>query len=706
MSQPPSTSRQQGRATLAELSGADDFARRHIGPDHDEQAQMLAALGLGSLDELLDAAVPPSIRMARAAGAARRSDRGRRAGRAARPRGTQPGAHLAHRHGLLRHRHAPGDPAQPPGEPRLVHRLHAVPARDQPGAARGPAQLPDDGERPHRHGSGQRLHARRGHRGGRGDGHGPPALEERQRRVPRRCRHPSPDGRGAPDEGRAGGHRGGGRRPRRGRHAAGLRRPALATRARPGGSGTGGRSSSGCRRAAASSWWRRTCWRWSCWRRPVRGGPTSSWGRRSASACRSASVAPTPRSWPRATPTPAASPAAWSASAPTPRAGTPCAWPCRRVSSTSAASAPPATSAPRRCCWPTSPACTPCGTAPTACAASRERVHRLTGILARGLRDGGVEVVHDSHFDTITVRVPGRAAEVAAAARERGINLRPVDDDTLGVSLDETTTPAVVADVWEAFGVTASVEALDDTRRGCAARRPATLRRGAHPSGVPPLPQRARAAPLPAPPGRQGPRARPDDDPARLVHHEAQRRGGDAADHVARAGRRPSLRPRRPGRGLPRDDPAARGHAPGLHRLRRGEPATQRRQPGRAGRAARHPRLPPEPGRRRSGPSASSRPRPTAPTPPAPSWRACRWWWWRATTPATSTSTTCGPRSTRPGTAWRRSWSPTRRPTASSRRASPTCARSSTRPAGRCTWTAPTSTPWWAWPSRAGSVPT
>ena len=63
MSQPPSTSRHPGRATLAELSGTDDFARRHIGPDHDEQAQMLAALGVASLDDLLAAAVPPSIRM-------------------------------------------------------------------------------------------------------------------------------------------------------------------------------------------------------------------------------------------------------------------------------------------------------------------------------------------------------------------------------------------------------------------------------------------------------------------------------------------------------------------------------------------------------------------------------------------------------------------------------------------------------------------
>ena len=59
-------------------------------------------------------------------------------------------------------------------------------------------------------------------------------------------------------------------------------------------------------------------------------------------------------------------------------------------------------------------------------------------------------------FDTLTVRVPGRAAAVAAAARERRINLREVDADTFGVSLDETTTTtATVEAVWAAFGVTA-----------------------------------------------------------------------------------------------------------------------------------------------------------------------------------------------------------------------------------------------------------
>jgi glycine dehydrogenase len=82
-----------------------------------------------------------------------------------------------------------------------------------------------------------------------------------------------------------------------------------------------------------------------------------------------------------------------------------------------------------------------------------ERVHALTRTLAHGLRDGGVEVLTDRFFDTIAVRVPGRAHEVATGARDRRINLRVIDADTLGVSLDETTTPAIVAAVWDAFGV-------------------------------------------------------------------------------------------------------------------------------------------------------------------------------------------------------------------------------------------------------------
>ena len=92
-----------------------------------------------------------------------------------------------------------------------------------------------------------------------------------------------------------------------------------------------------------------------------------------------------------------------------------------------------------------------------------ERVHRLTGILTQGLQGGGVEVPADTWFDTIVARVPGRAAQVHAAARAQGINLREIDGDHVGMSLDELSTRATVEAVWAAFGVSASVDELDAT---------------------------------------------------------------------------------------------------------------------------------------------------------------------------------------------------------------------------------------------------
>ncbi|MET9295093.1 aminomethyl-transferring glycine dehydrogenase [Streptomyces sp. NPDC003077] len=89
------------------------------------------------------------------------------------------------------------------------------------------------------------------------------------------------------------------------------------------------------------------------------------------------------------------------------------------------------------------------------------RTHRYAAILAEGLRAGGVELVHDAYFDTLTARVPGRAGEVVAAAREAGVNLRQVDADLVGIACDETTGRAQLSAVWGAFGVRADIEALD-----------------------------------------------------------------------------------------------------------------------------------------------------------------------------------------------------------------------------------------------------
>ncbi|MDH3605624.1 MAG: aminomethyl-transferring glycine dehydrogenase subunit GcvPA, partial [Acidimicrobiia bacterium] len=91
-----------------------------------------------------------------------------------------------------------------------------------------------------------------------------------------------------------------------------------------------------------------------------------------------------------------------------------------------------------------------------------ERVHRLTGILAAGLDESEIEIADPEFFDTLTVSVPGAAAKVQAAALVGGINIRLVDADTVAVSVDETTTAADIKTLWRAFGAESSVEALDN----------------------------------------------------------------------------------------------------------------------------------------------------------------------------------------------------------------------------------------------------
>jgi glycine dehydrogenase len=80
-------------------------------------------------------------------------------------------------------------------------------------------------------------------------------------------------------------------------------------------------------------------------------------------------------------------------------------------------------------------------------------VHRRATTLLRALVDGGVEVVHPRVFDTVLVRVPGRARDVVAAALALGVNLWRVDDDQVSITCDETTTADHVDRVLRAFGI-------------------------------------------------------------------------------------------------------------------------------------------------------------------------------------------------------------------------------------------------------------
>ncbi len=79
-----------------------------------------------------------------------------------------------------------------------------------------------------------------------------------------------------------------------------------------------------------------------------------------------------------------------------------------------------------------------------------ERVQRLTSITAAGLKAGGVAVVNETWFDTLTIS--GDADALVAASLEAGFNIRRVDATTVAISLDETTTPHMVADLVTALG--------------------------------------------------------------------------------------------------------------------------------------------------------------------------------------------------------------------------------------------------------------
>ncbi len=68
-----------------------------------------------------------------------------------------------------------------------------------------------------------------------------------------------------------------------------------------------------------------------------------------------------------------------------------------------------------------------------------ERVHWHAVLLAKALVDRGKEVLHDHFFDTIQIRLNGLARRCVEAAAASGINVRYVDNDTVGVSCDELT---------------------------------------------------------------------------------------------------------------------------------------------------------------------------------------------------------------------------------------------------------------------------
>lgn len=79
--------------------------------------------------------------------------------------------------------------------------------------------------------------------------------------------------------------------------------------------------------------------------------------------------------------------------------------------------------------------------------------------LATGARTSGLEVLHDHFFDTVALRVPGRADELQRSALDADINIRAIDADTISFTVDEAITDEDADRLAQALGFSLAAQA-------------------------------------------------------------------------------------------------------------------------------------------------------------------------------------------------------------------------------------------------------
>lgn len=81
-----------------------------------------------------------------------------------------------------------------------------------------------------------------------------------------------------------------------------------------------------------------------------------------------------------------------------------------------------------------------------------ERVRGLTNRLADSLQTSGFKIAHEAFFDTVHVELgSGTADVILARGANVGINLRKIGENSVAISLDETTTENDLAAICEIF---------------------------------------------------------------------------------------------------------------------------------------------------------------------------------------------------------------------------------------------------------------
>jgi glycine dehydrogenase len=97
-------------------------------------------------------------------------------------------------------------------------------------------------------------------------------------------------------------------------------------------------------------------------------------------------------------------------------------------------------------------------------------VHAKAAKLSASLKKAGLAVVDGPFFDTIVIKIPGGASQVQIVAAGAGINLRLIDDDSIGISIDETSTEEELAIICRLL----NAELIDKTTESAI---PTALRR-------------------------------------------------------------------------------------------------------------------------------------------------------------------------------------------------------------------------------------
>ena len=102
-----------------------------------------------------------------------------------------------------------------------------------------------------------------------------------------------------------------------------------------------------------------------------------------------------------------------------------------------------------------------------------ERVHTFASKLAKGLQQLGFEVAHENFFDTLHVDLGDKSADtILSRAATVGMNLRKLSNNTIGISLDETTSETDIELLMSIFRGTHVRDFADDKLDHSAFRNP------------------------------------------------------------------------------------------------------------------------------------------------------------------------------------------------------------------------------------------